>query len=44
MEDEKEFKESVSGLGYVFERMVQGMRNKMNTVQWKWRKAGICHP
>ena len=39
MEAEKGSKENEFELGYVFERMVNGMRNEMNTVLWKIERS-----
>jgi hypothetical protein len=36
-------KEEENGVELVFERMVKGMRNEMNTVLWKIDAAGMCH-
>ena len=42
--DQKESKGKEFELGYVFERMVKGMRNEMNTVLWKIERSRDLSP
>ena len=43
-ENEKETKEIEFELGYVFDRMVKGMRNEMNTALWKIERSRDLSP
>jgi hypothetical protein len=37
-------KEDEVGMGHIFERMVNGMRNEMNTVLWKIERSRDISP